>query len=536
MGRPATLIASISVWSAPLRCGIRRQVSPRLVAVAVPVLLAAAFAVVQFTYLRPPSSQDGMHYFERAAAWPDVPLDHWSLRVGLLLPVRLLQTLLGYSRAAYYALPLAAGGLLVLSTYWLGRLLFVPAVGVAAALLLLFSHAFLNSSSILLPDHTGAALLTAAVALLVFTASRPEAAGWSARRHTLLVLAGLLLGWAYLVREYVVFVFPVVAAVFWCYRLPWRKLAWVAAPAAAVFAGEVVLNLVVHGSPLERLLVSGGHGGRRSSITDTRLDALTRLPRALADAPGGATLLVALVLMAAGLAWTRTRRDRRFLVVAAWFTAFWVPFTLGTGLVDPSFRFVIADKLRYWLPVAPAVVVGGAAVGHAALARLARRARVDDGRPPAAASSAKAASVAVVTVAVAAVLGVVGSAGDRARDVYRVNGATQLGELAEWLASPGARNVRVVWTDPFTARLVPLYARPAFGGERSWRGEVRSFLVDGRWVAPAALDEGAVVLYRFGYRALPGGYSGIPKYIRRPREVQIHHPDKSLVVYTIPDR
>ena len=430
----ARVVATISSWT------------PRVVA---PIAVLALGLGVQAVYLRLlSSSQDGMTYFERAAAFPDVNADHFSLRVGLLLPVRAFQELFGYSEAAYYAVPLLAGALLVLATYWLGWRLFNPAVGVGAAVLLVLNGVFLNISTVLFPDIAGTALLLAALSLVVFVAEREPP--WGRREHAVLLLAGLLLGWAYLVREFIVFAFPAVALVFWAYRLPWKQLRWVAGAAVAVFAGEIVLNAILHGDPLARILVSGGHGGQRDYITDSRIDALARLPTALDDTTGGVPLFVAFALLPFAL----VIKERRFRLVAGWFLAFWIPITLGSGLVVPSFRLLRADQLRYWMPVIPAVVIGGVAVTDRALALALSRVR------RAGAPGAWLPAAAVITLALG--LGIAGTADDRTRDVYRTNGATQLLELRTWLATKGA-DVPVIWTDPFTARLIPVYARTTFG-------------------------------------------------------------------------
>lgn len=486
-------------------------------AVATPVALLVAFAVVQMMYLRPPSSQDGMHYFERADAFPDVPTDHWSLRIGLLLPVRLFQWLLGYSEAAYYAVPLLAGALLILATYWLGRDLFSPVVGAGAGVVILTSGMFLNISSVLLPDVLTTALFAAGLALLV-----REAASVGGLSRRACVGAGLLFAWAYLVREFIVFLFPVVVVVFLVYRLPRKQLAWVAGPAFAVFVGEMVANLVLHGNPLRRLFVTGSHGGRRSSITDSRLDALERLPRALAELPGNDALVV-LALLAPLAVLIATPGGR---TVAAWLAAFWIPMTLGTGLVDPSFRFVIADKLRYWLPILPALALGGTAVVHNGIRRWSE------------ASDLPGRSLAgVVIVTLLGGLAVAEGADDRARDIYRVNGAHQLGELRNWLEEHGG-DVDVIWTDHFTARILPLYTQTVWG-DPVWNGDVRAFDRDGEVFFTRSVrdgEPGIVVLYRFGYRVLPGGYAGLPASFRRApsmRSVVLYRPDKSLIVFRV---
>ncbi len=335
--------------------------------VAVPLALLTLYGVVQALYLRAPSPEDGMNYFERAAAFPNITEDHWSLRIGLFLPVRGLQLLFGYSEAAYYGFPLLAAAGLVLATYFLGARLFNPVVGAGAAVLLILNGVFLNSSSVLLPDPVGASLFTIAILLVVIVAGRPDL------RHgnAVLLTAGMLLAWAYLAREFIVIGFPLVAIVFWVYRLPWKRILWVAVPPLVVFAGEVVLNAVLYERPFARVVESGGHGGQRDYIRDSRLDALIRLPRALAETPGGIPVLVMLVLLPFGLFFLR---KPGFRVVLAWFLVFWLPLTLGTGLVVPSFRFFIADKLRYWVPILPAVLIGGVAVVDAAVRALCERA------------------------------------------------------------------------------------------------------------------------------------------------------------------
>lgn len=501
--------------------------------VLVPAALLAFNGVVQGFYLRAPSSQDGMTYFERAAAFPDLPRDHWSLRIGLILPVRVLQHVFGYSEAAYYALPLLASALLVLVTYWLGCRLFNPTVGIAAAVLLVLNGIFLGGASILLPDLFATALLSSGLLLVVIVAQRADGAPWDRRAHVLLALAGVLLGWAYLVREFVVFVFPVAVVVFWAYRLPWKKLAWVAAPAAATFFVECLLNLVLYDSPFARLLVTGGHGGQRAYITDSRLDAIVRLPHALDQTTG--TLPVLLLL--AVLPFALFIRQPAFRVVAAWFVTFWVAITLGTGLIDPSFRFIIADKLRYWTPVLPAIVIGGVAVVQFGVRALCSRVRLP--------ARWNTLIPATAIIAAALVVGFAGTSDDRSSELYRTNGATQLLDLRTWLAGPG-HDVGLIWTDPSTARLIPVYTRTTFGNQ-IWKGEVRTFEGFGRFFDASQLDHGAVVIYRFGYRILfrrladgrqllPHRLSPIRGWVRHPPpgwERAVYRSDRSLVVYRI---
>ncbi len=464
----------------------------------IPAVLLVAYAVVQARYLRPPMTEDAMTYFERAAAFPDVPADHWSYRIGLLVPMRGIQLLLGRSEAAYYVLPFVSGPALVLATYWIGKRLFNPVVGVGAAVTLMLGGPFLNHASVPLPDHLATALFMGALGLVLVVAQRAEP---RSQDDLLLAAAGLLLGWAYLAREFIPLAYAAIPVVFACYRVPWRRLLWVALPAAGVLAGEFALSWALHGSPIARFTEAGAHGGQRTTITDSRFDALVRLPRTLRNWDGGWVL--AAMTLAVPIAVMRLRPGYR--IVGAWFLAFWLPLTLGTGLLVPSFRFFRGDVIRYWMPVLPAVLIGGLALVHDAATGLARR------WPwrPAARATVAAVLVAAVVVPLSGVqLGEMEDVG-----FFRANGATQLDDLREWLNGDGA-DVDVIWTDSHTARVIPLVARTRFGN-RLWQGEVRAFEEEGRFVDPDVIDGGAVVFYPFGYQAGQLRWADIPAELRR---------------------
>jgi hypothetical protein len=309
----------------------------------------------------------------------------------------------------------------------------------------------------------------------------------------------------------------VVVVVFWAYRVPWRKLVWLAVPAAVVFAAEMAFNWIEHGSPIERLTVTGSHDGFRAYITDSRLDAVLRLPDVLTEFPSGWPLLLLIVLVpvAVGLRW------RPSAIVGAWVGVFWLLLTLGTGLVFPDFRFLDGTQLRYWTPILPAVAIAGVAVLERGLCA------VRDVIPRAPSWSAEVGAVVVV-----AVLMVVGGREDRSLTIYRTNGADQLAELRSWLESDG-QDVDVVWTDSFTARLLPLYARTPFG-ERIWDGKVRTFDRDGELRDLDELDGGVVVLHQPGARILPGTY---PRLVERfdgdPAigDVLVRRDDDTLIIF-----
>src|SRR5690606_10453071 len=90
------------------------------------------------------------------------------LRIGLTIPVWLMIKLFAYSEAAYYAVPYLSAAGLVVTTYWLGRLLDSRATGLFAGLLVFVNPFVIDDGSQLLPDIPATTLLTAAITLLIW--------------------------------------------------------------------------------------------------------------------------------------------------------------------------------------------------------------------------------------------------------------------------------------------------------------------------------------------------------------------------------
>jgi hypothetical protein len=500
-----------------------------------PALLVALFALVQGTMLRPPWPSDSMTYFRAAASYPDVTVAHRELRIGITMPVRLAQEVLGYSEAAYYVVPLLSTLLLVLAVYRLGaRTVGRPAGWVAAALLLV-TPLLLTVSSQIAPDVLATGLVVLGVSLLL----DPAPPGRTPVGR--LVVVGLLLGWAYLAREYAALLFPIVPVVLLLRRLPLRRLVPVALPMALLFAVEVALNAVLFDQPLARLAVTLGHGSTGPAeeamasyaAGSTRLDALLRLPSALVDDVQLGGPLIA-ILLAALVVGALAARDRDLVLLLVWFGLLAVPFTLLGGLIDPANPLLPTGILRYWLLALPAIYLGGAGVAALLLRRLPLRVR----RSP----------VIGAGTAVVLVVGVIGAITVLPRDgfgTYRLGGATQHHELREWLAGPGA-DVEVLWTDRRTASLMPLIAADWRGRVR-WDGEVRAFDgPDGAFVGAGEIDDGAIVLNAVGLTFLqrPGGPlrgadATLPEHLGNPGEgwvTAVRRVDDGLVIHVAGER
>ena len=102
--------------------------------------------LVQWLALPWPLHGDPLLVFQYASTWPDVPLSHHALRIGLLIPSRVAQELLGFNQASYVITALGLGAVGAVGTYAAGRVLMGQAVGVVAAVLLITNPIFAASN------------------------------------------------------------------------------------------------------------------------------------------------------------------------------------------------------------------------------------------------------------------------------------------------------------------------------------------------------------------------------------------------------
>jgi 4-amino-4-deoxy-L-arabinose transferase-like glycosyltransferase len=433
---------------------------------------------------------------DAARSFPSRPkdpiFDHQYLRIGLTGPTALVMKVFGYSEVTYHAFPVVASLLLFASVYAIGCMLFGRLVGALSATVLGCVGVVVVAGTELLPDLPATALFTAAVALTVAVRE-----GLPARRRRWLVIVGVLLGWSYLTREFIVFVWPLVPALLWRRIGRWEWLCGLV-PVVLTGIGETVLNAHLYGDPLARLHAGSGLGDlpSRPEVARTFHNLplwvyLWRLPQQLgrlAEAPG--VLLLLALTLAAGVyvvvrlvRRTSTLLERRVGVFALWVMLLWVPLTLEGGVLNPAHPKLRLQLLRYWYPIFPAFVLGGIAALWVAV-------RGPAGRRRALTAGAVVSCVAVATAALA-VAGRPGMPGWIGSDRVR---SDALPEFRSWLARSGARTV---WVDTKLFRILPIYfVTPA--GHRIWRGHMRPLTSSAR---PPSGDY--VVVYSVGSDACP---------------------------------
>lgn len=434
-----------------------------------PAGLVVLHLLVTFQVRPHPRWNDGIFVLDDAAAFPDVPrhLDHHALRIGNLLPVRAFLDVFGYGQVAYYAWPFLTGILLVLAVYWLGSVLFGRWTAAAAGVLIVFHPVLVDTvikvgqermtSWQLLPDIPSTAFFTLGLAVLVTAAQRRAddgaddgAAGpaGSGAAWWWFVAAGLCFGWAYLVRETVVLVYPVVLIVLLAWRLPFRRWLQVAAGMLACLALELVVNAWAHGDPFVRLKVGSEHGSPISDLT--RTDALLRFPRAVVNYPQTAAVMATVVLTVLGALLVRRRGH---LLMLGWFLWVWLPLTAVSGLIDPGFIRINASLMRYWVPALPSLCLGAAAAVAAALAAV--RSRLPD--------RAEGAGRAVTAGVVA--LGLAAWCVPMLDDIARNPRDRAWNDVRAYLADHDADIDHVV-TDDRDSLVLQIYSHEALGGDR----------------------------------------------------------------------
>jgi hypothetical protein len=467
------------------------KLTPRQLDYLVGGLVLAGYVVGQLLLLQGPHPFDPARYFETAVEFPNVAVDYWTLRIGLIAPVRVAVLLFGPSEAALYAVPLAAGLLLTGSVYGTMLVLFrerVPAV--AAALVTGLNPSFLLNSGYIFPDTLATATFTAGVFCLVLGRPRsdddPE--GWL---PTLFVLgAGFLFGWSYLVREFSPILLLAVLAAVVLLRFPARRVLLLAGAVAATACLEPAYGAVRYGDPfihLRTLLRRGDQPltARRGRLVEqineqieNPLDAVLVFPRLLLTWNSGWVLVVLILVFAAGLF---QFRDRRLWLLASWFFSFWaVMAAFGYWRLSSGDLIVNVTNIRYWYPIFPPLIMGAFGSLCLLLAALAPR-------------GVRLLYVVVPVLAAAALVpGSVEFSSCAAKNVWRNDPAERWNDLQSWFGTAEAQRYNRIRTDKLTNRLLPAYRRTTFG-DPLWHGTVRILNRRGAQLAPDD-PEGSLIL------------------------------------------
>lgn len=307
-------------------------------------ILVAGFIVV---FLVEPWPIDPMIYLTGASDLGAVEANHWTTRIGLLLPVALTTGVFGVSEFGFYTMPVLYGAVFGAATAWLGWTV-LGRPGLLAGIAGAASPIVLPFGSQLLPDVGAAGMVAASLVLVTRAgrAGRDSGVRWA-------VASGALMGLAYLVREISLVFFVPLFATAWLVGVRDRlRLAALAAGGAAVAVLEAIAGQLIWGDPFTRVRVLLTYGGDRvdpvSEAASGFWSSLKVLPDLLWATRSGS---VVLVLVAVALAMAIWRRSRLLGVVLAWVGYTWVVYAV-LGSIG-----VMRLLDRYWAVIIPVLVV-----------------------------------------------------------------------------------------------------------------------------------------------------------------------------------
>ncbi len=446
--------------------GVRGWARRHRLVLALTALVAACGVGLQYVLMVPPLYFDPYYVWLAARDWPDVPLEQWPFsevphqvtRVGLVLPARLAQEVLGPGQIAYFTVTALGVTLFLVGCFLAVRSLFGNLAGLASVLVIVvnplftmtnpFGHELGWSTGVMLPDMPGAGLFSLGMAALVTSSRRT-----GRDRTRWLLTAGTFYGLAFLSREFVAFMFVAIPVFLVLLRIPWRRNVTVGIPMAVILVADLVHNQIVWGNPLAGLISAAEHGGLSRDHVTRKL-AAESFTRAFHDWSAlGSVFIAALALGVAG--WLVTR-DRRLLLALVWFLALAVPITLLSGVVDPKSISLRAWLPRYWDAVLPAILAAGFGTVALLWQRVPDRSRRRLGRPAAVLAVALAASYVVVCVR---------AVPDLPRD-------TAWNELRTWLR--GRNDITTIYSDRRLAQTLTFYVRDPWGN-RTWNGRIESW-------------------------------------------------------------
>lgn len=334
--------------------------------VPVLALLMVSTLLVAWVWRAVLVTSDPWHYAQAALnfgthEWIPSGLTRW----GIILPLLPVAAAFGPTLPTFYAFAFMATALVVPVVYVLARA--VGSSSVASLTVVAFVAqplTFINLSRGY-PDLMAVALNGLTLILVLCARDR--------QRVWLLVVAGLVAGWAFEVRETTVFTWPLFGWIIWTTRQRWRGYLMVIAGLLPWVAADVLLSAATLDDPWAKWRVlTGSDLNDSTSVLDggylgqDRWWYLTRLPVAMAQEPWGwVLLLIAGLGIVAGL----TLRGRVGLYVV-WAVLPVVLLVLQAGVIDPSSPSVRVDVPRYWLAFMPGLTIAAVALCVRAATRL----------------------------------------------------------------------------------------------------------------------------------------------------------------------
>jgi len=458
----------------------------------------------QIIFIRPVTLSDQMAYYGTAVQFPRLPENpsHWSMRLGVVLPVAVLYRVFGHSEFVYYFLPISSTILLVVSTYLIGRMLFNPLVGTAAAIWMSFLPYFLLESGNLLPDITASACITTGIMLmlLITNLSKRKKSWW------IWMLVGAFFGWAYLSKEYFAVFAIIIPVFFWLFKIPKKDFLPVVIGVVAVIMVEFTLHTIAYGNPLQRLSTSQPRGTDGFIERDV-LHILELFFVRLAGYQGWITVLIA----AGGLIYlvvfsVKRSKTHRFLI--AWILMIYL-FLTAVGLLPTLLHWKNTVLLRlhlfrYWFPMLPPLAIGSAAALDHTLHILVKKIS----------SKAKNRNTlyAFGMIFIFSAASIFNMLAVQSSTKFLRNGGGHYQELRSYLQDKNRSGVKIWIVRDLKVGyeyVLPIFSHTTFGRE-VWNGRIKYLNTDGVFLKAEEISDGSVLIDHVHFN--PEAYP-IPDYL-----------------------
>jgi len=461
----------------------------------------------QIIFIRPVTLSDQMVYYRTAVNFPRLPEhpNHWSMRLGLILPVAVLYRIFGHSEIVYYFLPIISTIVFITCIYLLGKTLFSRAVGLSAALWVSFLPYFLSGSGNLLPDITASACLTAGITLIIWIKDKPSLR----RAWWYFFITGMLFGWAYLTKEYFALFAIIVPGMFWMFKIPRKHLVPYALGALTIISIEFIIHYLSYDNALIRLSTIQP----RETIGFIQYDALKIISNffiLLSKYRSG----ISVAFAALGLAYLilmALKKSHKHIFLIIWFILIYVVFTI-LGLMPVLFQWqdqvlLRLHLFRYWTPLLPPLAIGGAAAFESCLDVLVKLIMKNN----------RIASQLGSTALIACVIGI--SAGPidavHGNNKFTLTGSNHYIELRNFLAdSVQAPNTIWIVRDMKIGyeNVLPIYANTPLGKDL-WQGRMKYLNTNGVFLKADEIRDGSVLIDRAHFNP---DYYPIPQYLADP--------------------
>jgi 4-amino-4-deoxy-L-arabinose transferase-like glycosyltransferase len=435
------------------------------------------------------------------------------MRIGLELPVAVLYRIFGSSEVAYYTIPILSAALLSVSIYLISKRLFSRRVGFFAGIWVIFIPNLIQDAGHLLPDLPATACSAAAFAVLfTYFGDKVHQRKFSSKASiSMFILAGLLFGWSYLVKEYLAILFLLIPLVFWMLEIPYRYLIPVAISMLLMYGIEIAVGVIYYHNPLIRFLAASP----RETTGEIQKDVgrIVNYFALLLIKDGGEGILAFMGLGVLNSMVKSFKKEKNHIFLLTWILLIYVLFTIA-GLLPVIFNWegivlLRLHKFRYWVPILPPLVIGAVAMLDSVFVWL-------KSKLPAWKFSENI-FVPLFLVLFLSLSSIRGIATIKDDPDFIRNGADHYLELRAYLETHDNPD-DTIWIDRDNKRaferVLPMYIRGPFG-RLIWHGQTKYINTDNLYLRADEIDQGYIIIDRDFMN--PDLYT-VPDYLYYPPE------------------